>query len=76
MEENAVRMKAYAVTFNEIRVYLSTGYYNGISSQFYIKNIENDELIPLHGDSIHNETNNGFQEYVFHTNITMLYYFI
>lgn len=71
MEENAVRMKAYAVTFNEIRVYLSTGYYNGISSQFYIKNIENDELIPLHGDSIHNETNNGFQEYVFHTNFTM-----
>ena len=41
MEETAVRMKAYAVTFNEIRVYLSKGYYNGICSQFYIKNIEN-----------------------------------
>ena len=47
MEESAVRMKAYAVAFDEIRVYLSKGYYNGISSQFYIKNIENDELIPL-----------------------------
>ena len=71
MEENAVRMKAYAVTFNEIRVYLSKGYYNGISSQFYIKNIENDELIPLNGDSLNNNGNNGFQEYVFHTNFTM-----
>lgn len=71
MEESAVRMKAYAVAFDEIRVYLSKGYYNGISSQFYIKNIENDELIPLNGDSLNNSSQNGFQEYVFHTNFTM-----
>ena len=71
MEESAVRMKAYAVAFDEIRVYLSKGYYNGISSQFYIKNIENDELIPLNGDSLNNSSQDGFQEYVFHTNFTM-----
>ena len=69
--ESAVRMKAYAVAFDEIRVYLSKGYYNGISSQFYIKNIENDELIPLNGDSLNNSSQDGFQEYVFHTNFTM-----
>lgn len=71
MEESAVRMKAYAVAFDEIRVYLSKGYYNGISSQFYIKNIENDELIPLNGDSLNNSSQDGFQEYAFHTNFTM-----
>lgn len=71
MEESAVRMKAYAVAFDEIRVYLSKGYYNGISSQFYIKNIENDELIPLNGDSLNNSSQDGFQEYVLHTNFTM-----
>lgn len=71
MEESAVRMKACAVAFDEIRVYLSKGYYNGISSQFYIKNIENDELIPLNGDSLNNSSQDGFQEYVFHTNFTM-----
>lgn len=71
MEESAVRMKAYAIAFDEIRVYLSKGYYNGISSQFYIKNIENDELIPLNGDSLNNSSQDGFQEYVFHTNFTM-----
>lgn len=71
MEESAVRMKAYAVAFDEIRVYLSKGYYNGISSKFYIKNIENDELIPLNGDSLNNSSQDGFQEYVFHTNFTM-----
>lgn len=71
MEESAVRMKAYAVAFDEIRVYLSKGYYNGISSQFYIKNIENDELIPLNGDSLNNSSQDGFKEYVFHTNFTM-----
>lgn len=71
MEESAVRMKAYAVAFDEIRVYLSKGYYNGISSQFYIKNIENDQLIPLNGDSLNKSSQDGFQEYVFHTNFTM-----
>ena len=71
MEESAVRMKAYAVAFDEIRVYLSKGYYNGISSQFDIKNIENDQLIPLNGDSLNNSSQDGFQEYVFHTNFTM-----
>ena len=42
MEETAIRMKAYAVNFNEIRVYLSKNYYNGISSKFYLKDFEED----------------------------------
>lgn len=71
MEENAVRMKAYATSFNEIRVYLSKGYYNGISSKFYMKDIENDELLPLNGDFLNDQTTSDFQEYVFHINFKM-----
>ena len=47
MEPNAIRMKAIAINFNEIRVYLSKNYYNGISSKFYLKDLESDELILL-----------------------------
>lgn len=71
MEENAVRMKAYAVSFNEIRVYLSKNYYNGISSRFYIKDIETDELILLNGDALNESSESGYQEYVFHISFTM-----
>ena len=66
MEESAVRMKAYATTFNEIRVYLSKDYYGGISSKFYLKDLKTDELFLLHGESV-DGTDPDFQEYVFHT---------
>ena len=52
MEPNAIRMKAIAINFNEIRVYLSKNYYNGISSKFYLKDLESDELILLTGDAL------------------------
>jgi len=71
MEETAIRMKAYAVNFNEIHVYLSKNYYNGISSKFYLKNLETDELKLLSGDSLENSRIPGFQEYVFHTSFKM-----
>ncbi len=67
MEESAIRMKAYAVNFNEIHVFLSKNYYGGISSKFYLKDLETDELILLHGDSLQNSHIADFQEYVFHT---------
>jgi len=71
MEESAVRMKAYAVNFNEIHVFLSKNYYNGISSKFYLKDLETDELMLLHGDSLENSRIPNFQEYVFHTSFKM-----
>lgn len=71
MEESAVRMKAYAVNFNEIHVFLSKNYYNGISSKFYLKDLKTDELILLHGDSLGNSRLAGFQEYVFHVSFKM-----
>ena len=71
MEENAIRMKAYAVNFNEIRVYLSKNYYNGISSKFYLKDLQTDELVLLSGDSLNSNDNPDFQEYAFHVSFTM-----
>ncbi|WP_028042138.1 type I pullulanase [Candidatus Stoquefichus massiliensis] len=70
MEQTAVRMKAYAVNFNEIRVYLSKNYYNGISSKFYLKNLETDELVLLSGDALESQ-NSDFQEYAFHVTFNM-----
>lgn len=70
MEQTAVRMKAYAVNFNEIRVYLSKNYYNGISSKFYLKNLETDELVLLSGDALESH-NSDFQEYAFHVTFKM-----
>jgi pullulanase len=70
MEKTAVRMKAYAVNFNEVRVYLSKNYYNGISSKFYLKNLETDELLLLSGDALES-TNSDFQEYAFHVTFKM-----
>lgn len=71
MEENAVRMKAYAINFNEVRVYLSKNYYNGISSKFYLKDLESDELVLLSGDALDSSNNPDFQEYAFHITFTM-----
>ncbi len=70
MEETAVRMKAYAVNFNEIRVYLSQNYYNGISSKFYLKDLETDELVLLTGDALGSSYDN-FREYAFHISFKM-----
>ncbi len=66
MEESAVRMKAYTVNFNEIRVYLSKNYYNGISSKFYLKDLWTDKITLLQGDALES-SNSNFQEYALHT---------
>ena len=71
MEETAIRMKAYAVNFNEIRVYLSKNYYNGISSKFYLKDFEEDELLLLTGDALNSNDNPDYQEYAFHISFKM-----
>lgn len=62
MEENAVRMKAFAVNFHEIRVYLSKDYYQGISSKFYLKDLETDKLTLLQGDAL-DSFDCDYQEY-------------
>ncbi len=64
MQRESIRMFAYAISFDEIKVYLSKGYYNGISSKFYLKNVETNENILLHGDAGGEE--NGFNTYYFH----------
>ena len=71
VEETAVRMKAYAINFNEIRVYLSKNYYNGISSKFYLKDLETDELMLLTGDALGSSQDDRFQEYAFHVSFKM-----
>ena len=70
MEKSAVRIKAYAVSFHEIRVYLSKDYYGGMSSRFYIKDVENDELVLLSGDAL-GTNDKEYQEYAFHISFTM-----
>lgn len=67
MEDNRVRLKAYAINFNEIRVLLSTGYYNGMSSKFYLKDMQRDDLILLSGDALERSHNSEYQEYILHT---------
>lgn len=71
MEENAVRMKAYAINFNEIRVYLSKNYYNGISNKFYLKEVFTNEMILLQGDALDSQNNPDYQEYALHTSFHM-----
>ena len=71
MEPNAIRMKAIAINFNEIRVYLSKNYYNGISSKFYLKDLESDELILLTGDALDSSDDPDFQKYAFHVSFHM-----
>lgn len=51
MQRESVRMKAYAVSFDAIEVYLQTNYYNGISSKFYLKNMETLQSTLLAGDA-------------------------
>ncbi|MEG0593022.1 MAG: type I pullulanase [Coprobacillus sp.] len=71
MEEKSIRMKAYAIHFNMIKVYLSKNYYNGISSKFYLKSLDSDELVLLTGDALENNESHDFQEYVFHISFQM-----
>ena len=71
MEDSAVRMKAYAINFNEIHVFLSKNYYNGISSKFYFKDVHTDELVLLSGDALNTSSEPGYQEYAFHISFTM-----
>lgn len=71
MQSNEVRMKAYAINFNEIRVFLSKNYYNGISSKFYLKDLKTDNLVLLSGDALDSRDNSNFQEYAFHISFKM-----
>lgn len=63
MENDAVRIKAYATGFDEIKVLLSKNYYNGISHKFYLKNLKTDEMELLSGEVIHSEESEGFRVY-------------
>ena len=63
MEQNAVRMVAYATGFDEIKVYLSKNYYDGISNKFYLKNLKSDEIELLSGDVNPNNEEAGFRIY-------------
>jgi len=71
VEKSAIRMMAYATRMNEIRVYLSKNYYDGISSKFYLKDLNSDGLILLRGDLLNNGDNSGYREYVFHATFTV-----
>lgn len=63
MERSAERMRAFASGFDEIKVYLSKNYYNGISPKFYLKNLKTDEIELLSGDVHSNNEEQGFRIY-------------
>lgn len=63
MEITAVRMRAFATGFDEIKVHLSKNYYNGISHKFYLKNLKTDEMELLSGEIHSNEESAGFKVY-------------
>ena len=44
MQRESIRMYAYAIDFDLIKVDLSLNYYNGISSQYYLKNLDTSEV--------------------------------
>ena len=69
MQSDFIRMYATAVSFDEIKVYLSSNYYNGISSKFYIKELHSNQSALLQGDA-HDEEN-GFKTYLLHTKIEL-----
>ncbi len=71
MEPKGIRMKAYAVNFSEIRVFLSKDYYSGISNKFYLKDLKTDELTLLMGDKLNSDHDPLFQEYALHTTFKM-----
>lgn len=57
-------MFATAISFDEIKIGLAKNYYNGVSSQFYLKNMQNGQLTLLQGDA--NGEEHGFQTYYMH----------
>ncbi len=69
MQVESIRMKAEAISFNTIKVYLSTNYYNGISSKFYLKDLGNKQSQLLNGDMTGEE--HGFKTYELHAKIKL-----
>ena len=51
MQRESIRMYAYAIDFDLIKVDLSLNYYNGISSQFYLMNLDTCEVKILKGEA-------------------------
>lgn len=51
MQRESIRMYAYAIDFDLIKVDLSLNYYNGISSQYYLKNLDTSEVKILKGEA-------------------------
>ena len=69
MQRESIRMYAYAIDFDLIKVDLSLNYYNGISSQYYLKNLDTSEVKILKGEATEKE--NGFQSYLLHTDFSV-----
>lgn len=63
MDFTLERIKAYAVDFDRIQVFLSGGYYNGMSNKFYLRNRKDLSMIALNGDRLAKSSLDGFQEY-------------
>ncbi len=71
MEKSAVRMKAFATGFDEIKVHLSKNYYDGISHKFYLKNLRTDEIELLSGDINAGDEEEGFKVYTLHASFEL-----
>ena len=69
MQRQSIRMYAEAIAFDVVKVYLSKGYYNGISPKFYIKDTLTTEQKLLHGDMGQEE--NGFNTYLLHASVIL-----
>jgi len=69
MQRQSIRMYAEAIAFDVVKVYLSKGYYNGISPKFYIKDTLTTEQKLLHGDMGQEE--NGFNTYLLHDSVIL-----
>ena len=69
MQRQSIRMYAEAIAFDVVKVYLSKGYYNGISPKFYIKDTLTTEQKLLHGDM--GEEENGFNTYLLHASVIL-----
>jgi len=69
MRRDAIRMTARALSLHQIKVCLSAGYYNGISSRFYLKEAGAFSPVLLHGDMTGEE--NGFKTYEFNADIEL-----
>ena len=63
MDFSLERIRAYAVDFNKIQVFLSGAYYNGVSNKFYLRSRKDSTMITLPGDRLAKSSLEGFQEY-------------